>query len=427
MEPVSLIVTSLALGAAAGLKPAAEQAVKEAYSDLKSLIQRKYAKVSVEQLEEVPESKARRAVVEEDLTQAGADKDEEVLRQAQTLLDAIQAHVPETASAIGVDLAEIKAAPLNIEDIAAQATGVRVRQSVRPVLFPILVVLFEVVQSVFGWLNMRRPKLKIGLKVGREVIEIDAENLSYEQQVQIIEKLSALVDQLGDNITINRDRRDRVKAFQVDQVVDRFPFKLSLLHPRKLSKGLSSPFIVLIYPPEKRQEANVLITQERRKWLGQRQELQEDVSDAKLPTGLAVNIKISSPTINFSGEVTKKLLADQLNSLHFNGQPKDTCISGIHSAVLSITNKETGHEYKSMQFPVTVVDFAFDHVSSPWLSNLTSVVLGIGSAATFALTFLGQVDQTLGLASGGAAGAVAGFIHIRYLSLFKLPRTSVNS
>jgi hypothetical protein len=56
MEPVSLIVTS-ALGAAAGLKPIAEQAIKDAYGALKSLVQRKYARVSVEQLEEAPDSK----------------------------------------------------------------------------------------------------------------------------------------------------------------------------------------------------------------------------------------------------------------------------------------------------------------------------------------------------------------------------------
>jgi hypothetical protein len=95
MEPITLIVTSLALGAAAGLKPTAEQVIKDAYAGLKSLIQRKYAKVSVAQLEEAPESKARRAVVEEDLTKTGADKDEEILRQARMLLDTIQAHAPE--------------------------------------------------------------------------------------------------------------------------------------------------------------------------------------------------------------------------------------------------------------------------------------------------------------------------------------------
>jgi hypothetical protein len=56
-------------------------------------------------------------------------------------------------------------------------------------------VLVEVVKSVFGWLKTRRPTLKIRLKVGREVIEIEAENLSNEQQIKIIEKVSALADQ----------------------------------------------------------------------------------------------------------------------------------------------------------------------------------------------------------------------------------------
>ena len=39
MDPITIIVTALALGAAAGLKPTAEQAVKVAYAGLKKLIQ----------------------------------------------------------------------------------------------------------------------------------------------------------------------------------------------------------------------------------------------------------------------------------------------------------------------------------------------------------------------------------------------------
>ena len=60
---------------------------------------------------------------------------------------------------------------------------------------PLAPGLVEVVKSVFGWLKMRRPTLKIRVKVGEEVIEIEGENLSNEQQV--IERVSALVDQLG--------------------------------------------------------------------------------------------------------------------------------------------------------------------------------------------------------------------------------------
>lgn len=42
MEPIIVIVTALALGAAAGLKSTATQAVKDAYTGLKALILRNF-------------------------------------------------------------------------------------------------------------------------------------------------------------------------------------------------------------------------------------------------------------------------------------------------------------------------------------------------------------------------------------------------
>ena len=103
MDALTSLVTALAAGAAAALKRTAEQAVKDSYTALKGLIQRKYAQVSLDQLEANPSSKNRRGVVEEDLVAAGTDQDTEVLQQAQTLLETIQHQAPETAAAIGVD------------------------------------------------------------------------------------------------------------------------------------------------------------------------------------------------------------------------------------------------------------------------------------------------------------------------------------
>jgi hypothetical protein len=129
MEPVTTgIGTGLALGAWAVVKSTAEQAVKDAYTTLKTLLKRKYAKVNVEQLEEDPSSKNHRAVVEADLAQTGADRDEELLRAAKTLLDTIQRQAPETASAIGVDLEDIRGASLTIENIIATGTGVKAKK-----------------------------------------------------------------------------------------------------------------------------------------------------------------------------------------------------------------------------------------------------------------------------------------------------------
>jgi hypothetical protein len=126
MEPVTTsIVTALVAGAVAGLKPTVSQAVKDAYEGLKALIKHKYSQVSLDQLESDPTSKARRAVVEEDLQKTAAEKDPEVLQQVKALLEAIQSQPPEVVSAIGVDLHDITGASLTIEDVIATGTGVK--------------------------------------------------------------------------------------------------------------------------------------------------------------------------------------------------------------------------------------------------------------------------------------------------------------
>lgn len=130
MDPISIIVTALVTGAATALKPVAEQAIKDAYAGLKRLIQQKYGRVDVAVLETDPASKARQAVVQEDLAKAGAGQDEELIRKAKALLDAIQIHAPNVPKAVGVDLEDIKAASLTAERILAEGphvTGVKIK------------------------------------------------------------------------------------------------------------------------------------------------------------------------------------------------------------------------------------------------------------------------------------------------------------
>jgi hypothetical protein len=131
MEPISAtIVAAIALGAAAALKEVSSQAVRDAYTGLKALIQRNYAQVPLAQLEENPASKGRRAVVEEELAAAGAEHDEELLQRAKAVVEAVHQHAPETAAAIGVDLDEVKGAALRISDVIASrgGAGVKIRK-----------------------------------------------------------------------------------------------------------------------------------------------------------------------------------------------------------------------------------------------------------------------------------------------------------
>lgn len=130
MDPISIIVMALVAGAAAALKPTTEQAIKDTYAGIKGLIQSKYGRVNVTMLESDPASKARQAVIKEDLEKTDAGQNKDLLREAKALLDAIQAHASDVPKAVGLDLDGIKGASLSAERILARgssAIGVRAK------------------------------------------------------------------------------------------------------------------------------------------------------------------------------------------------------------------------------------------------------------------------------------------------------------
>jgi hypothetical protein len=94
MDPVTLIVTAIVAGAAAAAKPTAEQAVKDGYAGLRTLIRRKFAnqgevKDALEQVEKKP-------------AEAGGHDD--LVQAAEALLALLQpqgADQSQTATATG--------------------------------------------------------------------------------------------------------------------------------------------------------------------------------------------------------------------------------------------------------------------------------------------------------------------------------------
>ena len=85
MEPISLIIAALVAGAA----KAAGDVAPDAYNGLKTLIKRKFvgdpkAEMVFEEHEADPE--IYEAPLKKKLTEAGADKDEEIIKAAQELL-----------------------------------------------------------------------------------------------------------------------------------------------------------------------------------------------------------------------------------------------------------------------------------------------------------------------------------------------------
>jgi esterase/lipase superfamily enzyme len=135
MEPiVTSIVTALAVGAAAGLKDDATQAVKNAYDRLKTLLTGKYptTSTSLARVEEKPASDSLKAALAEILEDAGAQHDAELVQHAATLIAVIDKEDPDAARAIGVDLKDFEAANVTLRKVKATgttATGVRLHSA----------------------------------------------------------------------------------------------------------------------------------------------------------------------------------------------------------------------------------------------------------------------------------------------------------
>lgn len=94
MDPMTVILTALVAGAA----KAAGETVPDAYKGLKALIQKKFASqpkpeadkavMVLEEHEKDPET--YEAPLKKKLAEAGADKDEEILKAAQELLNQVK-------------------------------------------------------------------------------------------------------------------------------------------------------------------------------------------------------------------------------------------------------------------------------------------------------------------------------------------------
>ncbi len=129
-------------------------------------------------------------------------------------------------------------------------------------------------------------------------------------------------------------------------------------------------------------------------------------------SGKTVRVELYSSALIFSKAVVKTLDL-KLNEIAFTVIPSENCTPGRQFALLSIEDANTEEEYVSISFDLIVDDYAFDHVSKPFLSFVSSASAGVGSIALFVLTYLQQIDTTLGVPAGTAAAAAAAFWGIR--------------
>ncbi len=214
----------------------------------------------------------------------------------------------------------------------------------------------------------------------------------------------------------NRSKQTNHKPDEVyvdwEKILGEKIFNISIGHPKLIAKGYESPFIVQLYFKELADNVKMKI----KEIVGEN--YTERVYDTELKFGQVVKIKLFSPDITFPDPIAKKL-DSSINSMVFLGKPLDSCQPREHKVVLSILDNETGIEHQSETFSVKVVDFAFDHVSRPLLSKVSTVALGIGSFSIFVLTLLEQIDKTIGFTSGTAAGVLAVVIYTNLYNFYQ--------
>lgn len=127
--PLTIVVAAIALGAQEGVRETVAAAVKDTYAGLKRVITDRYKGVDPSAVENKPSSDAKRASLQEDLKDAGAEQDADLLAAAKAVIEAVRADNPQAGDLIGVDLERIEAEALRIQNVQSTGGGVRVRDA----------------------------------------------------------------------------------------------------------------------------------------------------------------------------------------------------------------------------------------------------------------------------------------------------------
>jgi hypothetical protein len=142
MDPVTLIVTALATGAAAAAKDIGGDAVKSAFNGLKNFIAQRFGGKpdvveAVAKVEQSPDSNGRKETLKEELQAVGADQDQELLAKVQEFVKLLESkgvsvnqsigNVTATVSGGGTAVGAIQiggnAGPINIGNTTTNRSG----------------------------------------------------------------------------------------------------------------------------------------------------------------------------------------------------------------------------------------------------------------------------------------------------------------
>lgn len=194
---------------------------------------------------------------------------------------------------------------------------------------------------------------------------------------------------------------------------------VSIAYPQLLSKGRSSKFLINFYIKKLESIVKERVDNSMSDYQKEGIKIQNEIFKVpKLDLGNKLQVKLSSPDIDFSDEKTFSFNEIPF-SLIFLGKPKESCRPDKHLILLTVS--QDGVEILSETCQVKIVDYVFDHISRPFLAQVGSVVIGISSLITYLLTLLEKADTAFGLTAGTAGLFIAGYIYsgfyLQYLQI----------
>lgn len=179
---------------------------------------------------------------------------------------------------------------------------------------------------------------------------------------------------------------------------------ISVSHPLYLSKGYTTLFHIHIHPLDNLLKE--LNTQFRNAGL------RKNLSKVIFATGLTVSVKLLSPEISFSEEITRKLEKGE-NTFSFNAKPKISLTGERQEVVISVYEKETNIEYLSKKISVEITK-PFLGIPKPQLLMYTSIFLAIILIAMLFATVIGEINSLVGIILAVVAGLFAVFSLVYY-------------
>jgi hypothetical protein len=124
LDPISLIVGALTMGASAAAKDVGGRAVREAYDGLKRLIADRYKRSgAIAAVEEDPSSEAQKRALQEALGKTDIALDVEVVQSAKNLALALETVPQPDLATIGLQIDHLRAMSASFGDIDISGSG----------------------------------------------------------------------------------------------------------------------------------------------------------------------------------------------------------------------------------------------------------------------------------------------------------------